>query len=416
MRASARGRALRGACLALGLGAWGLAGAADPGLTEKHIRLATAMDLKGPNRATGEAMEKGLEAALRGREVFGRQFKLLSKNDFGRPDKTRQAVDGLIIRNVFLFVGNTGVAPVQAALPILAEQGIPAVGFRSGGRELRDGPGPVINFRPAFAQEIAAVVEQALDNGIQPAEICAYVENSDYGAEGLAGFAAALTGKPGAAAQASAVEGVLATSGDESQRNGVGPVGFYKPATFVSRPGYLSLKAWEEASGHRCKLVLTTGTDDTISRFIGYSRYKGETWVISTLSTTGQQAFLDELQKFNDFKRVSDRLILTQVVPEPQSALPIMQDARHSLGEDFGWVSAEGYIVGRMLVELLARIEGDISREALMQAAAGAYFDLGGLEIDLRNDNQASDFVLLTHLSGQQWRPLERQLWQQWSR
>lgn len=409
-------RAIRAVCLALGLTMGGGAFAADPGLTEKYIRLGSVLDLKGSNRSMGEAMEKGLEAALRGREVFGRQFRLLTKNDFGRPSKTREAVDGLIIRNIFLFLGNTGVAPVEAAMPVLSAEGIPAVGFRSGVGGLRDGDGLVVNFRPSFAQEIGAVVDQALDNGIRPEEICAFVENSDYGMEGLRGFAEALTGKPGAAAQVGAIESVLATAGDESQRNGVGPVGFYKAETFVSRSGYMSLKAWEEASGHRCKLVVTTGTDDTITRFIGYARYKGESWVISTLSTTGQQAFLDQLKKFNDFKRVSERVILTQVVPELNSPLPIMQDARHSLGEDFGWVSAEGYIVGRLLIELMGRIEGDISRQALMQAAQGAYFDLGGLEIDLREDNQASDLVLMTHLSGQEWAPLERRLWQEWSR
>ena len=41
-----------------------------------------------------------------------------------------------------------------------------------------------------------------------------------------------------------------------------------------------------------------------------------------------------------------------------------------------------------------------------MQAAYGSHFELGGLTLDFRDDNQGSDEVFLTYLDGNTYKPL----------
>ena len=64
-----------------------------------------------------------------------------------------------------------------------------------------------------------------------------------------------------------------------------------------------------------------------------------------------------------------------------------------------GFVSMEGYLVGRLVVEALKRIPGDPSREALLDAIAKAPFDLGGVKLSFSaTKNQGTDQVYLTIL------------------
>ncbi len=77
-------------------------------------------------------------------------------------------------------------------------------------------------------------------------------------------------------------------------------------------------------------------------------------------------------------------------------------------------VSLEGYIVGKMLVAILQRIEGDLTRANFLRAAYGSSFELGGLTLDFREDNQGSDEVFLTYLDGDVYRPLTADVWQRW--
>jgi ABC-type branched-subunit amino acid transport system substrate-binding protein len=63
-----------------------------------------------------------------------------------------------------------------------------------------------------------------------------------------------------------------------------------------------------------------------------------------------------------------------------------------------GFVSLEGYMVGRLVVAALNKIEGEITRKALLEVVAktGA-FDLGGVKLAYGPDsNRGSSQVFLT--------------------
>ena len=160
-----------------------------------------------------------------------------------------------------------------------------------------------------------------------------------------------------------------------------------------------------------CNLLLQSPNEC----FIGYSRYKGENWMISVISEATGELFDQELRRFKDYESIINRLLLTRVVPPVTSTLPLVREARAALGERLDPFSLEGYVVGRLALRLLENTSGELTPEAVLAAAKGARFDIGGLEIDLRDDRQGSDLVSISVLSISGERPMEPELWAQWS-
>ncbi len=102
---------------------------------------------------------------------------------------------------------------------------------------------------------------------------------------------------------------------------------------------------------------------------------------------------------------------MTQVVPTLDSDLPIVQEARRALGDEFGYVSLEGFIVGKLFIAALERIGGPVTRASFLNAVRGRTFELGGLFLDFTDDNQASDLVALTYLDEDGYRNMARDDW-----
>jgi branched-chain amino acid transport system substrate-binding protein len=98
-------------------------------------------------------------------------------------------------------------------------------------------------------------------------------------------------------------------------------------------------------------------------------------------------------------------------VPPLDSELPIVVESRRQLGERFGWVSLEGYIVGKLWLTAMERIEGIITRAKFLDAIRGRRFDLGGLMLDFSDDNQGSDLVVLTNLTTDGFKPMSVAAW-----
>jgi len=377
------------------------------GVTETVIRVGGVMDLKGDSRGLGEGMRNGIEAAFEDVTVKGRRLEFTPMNDNYSPPKTVESTVKLLDEGVFIMLGNVGTPTAKVSLPILAEKNVPAVGFFTGAGLLRPGVGDIINFRASYVQETAAVISSALSSGLKATEICAFVQNDAYGMAGVAGIKRALSGRAGTEEIVPLLDEIMAMTGANPPRNNVGPVGVYRRNTLYSRDGYDSLKNWEASAGTTCKLVVSVGTYTAIARFAAYSRNKGDDWFVSAVSFTGADNFKTALNNFD----VKDRVIMTQVVPLLDSDLPIVAQARKALGSDFGYVSLEGYIVGKLFIAGVENIKGPITRERFVKAIRGKRFNIGGLKLDFTQDNQGSDMVALTYLSEDGYRPLRRSDW-----
>lgn len=386
---------------------------AEDGVTSSEIIIGGVMDLEGRSSGLGQGMKAGIEAALQNQTVAGRKLRFQVLNDSYTPEKALDATQKLAADKVFLFAGNVGTPTAAAVLPLLAEQKIPAVGFFTGAGLLRPGKGDIINFRASYVQETKAVIDAALKHGIKPTEVCAYVQNDAYGMAGVSGIREALKNHDDMANTLTLLDKIIEANEAEPARNNIGPVGTYTRNTFIARDGYDSLKAWEQRSGVACKLVVTVGTYEAIARFIAYASSKAEPWIFSAVSFTGADDFQKVLNKFN----IHDQVIMTQVVPLSDSDLPIVQEARSALGKNYGYVSQEGYIVGKLIVHGLQQLETteqDITRRNLLATFKGQQFNLDGLNMDFSKDNQGSDLVVLTSLSDTKWQAMQDSSWQRW--
>ncbi|MDS4031759.1 MAG: ABC transporter substrate-binding protein [Candidatus Contendobacter sp.] len=379
--------------------------AEEVGVTNSTIKVGGVMDLEGESKGLGLGMKMGIDAALKGEKVQGRVVEFVALNDSYIPADTVKFTSQLISRGVFLMLGNVGTPTTRAALPILVENNVPAVGFFTGSDLLRPGVGDIVNFRASYTQEIVETIDAAFAAGVQPREICAYVQNDTYGMAGILGIKISLAKQSGMTDIVQKLEQILALQGEEPNRNGIGPVGVYTRNANRVREGYLSLKQWEQATGTHCRLVVTTGTYAPVADFIDYSHYKGENWIISAVSFTGADNLAQALRE----KNIMDQVILTNVVPNLDSSLPIVEEARKALGSQLGYVSLEGFIVGKMFLAIARNIKGDITRQNFLKAVHGQTFDLGGLKLDFTNSNQGSNLVQLAYLSNGEFKSITSQ-------
>ena len=399
---------LAGLCSVLALLPIIATAAQTSGIDDKSIYVGGVLDLEGQSRGLGQGMRTGIEAAFKNVKVRGKTLKYITVNDSYTPDLTVRGTEQLIDTGIFAMVGNVGTPTAKVALPILAKNDVPAVGFFTGAGLLRPGVGDVINYRASYIEEAAAVISQALDNGVDVDQICAYVQNDAYGMAGVEGIKIALKKKSKTRKIIERLDQTLAMEGDNPQRNNIGPVGVYQRNTLTSRDGYDSLKNWEQKNNVQCRLVVSVGTYNAVGRFVGYSRYKGEDWLVSAVSFTGADNIKNVLTQFG----VQDRFIMTQVVPPLDQDLPIIQEAKAALGDEFGYVSLEGYIVGKMFVSILNNIQGPITRSNFVRAAKGSEFDIGGLSISFRRNNQGSTLVSTTYFNGSSYVDMDEALWQ----
>ena len=154
---------------------------AEDGIADGVIRIGGVLDLEGRSKDLGESMKAGIDAAFKNETVKKYRVEYIARNDSYTPEKTVKSTNELIAEKVFLFAGNVGTPTAKVSLPILAKNNIPAVGFFTGAGLLRPGEGNIINYRASYVQETAAVIKAALNNGVKPNEVCAYVQNDAYG-------------------------------------------------------------------------------------------------------------------------------------------------------------------------------------------------------------------------------------------
>jgi branched-chain amino acid transport system substrate-binding protein len=381
---------------------------AQDGVTADTIKIGSVLALKGPALGLGLGMKAGMEAALAGAVVQGHRMVLVSANDFYEGERTPIETKKLLDEGVFVLLGNVGTPTASTILPMLKERNVPAVGFFTGAGILRPGGGgPIVNYRASYVQETMRVIDEAIGYGVKPDQVCAFVQNDNYGMAGLAGVKRGLEKHQADPATIEQLDRILKMPGDEPPRNNVGPVGVYKRNSIEVKPGLASIKAWEKKTNRRCRQVVTVGAYSEIGQFVRNVRRTKEKWVVTAVSFTGADNFLRDLHKY----KTTDRVIMTQVVPLLNSNLPIVQEARSKLGQEFGIISLEGYIAAKMFTTILGNISGPITRESFMKQVAASNFNMGGIDIDFSQGNQGSNMVVVSYITDQGYREATPEVW-----
>lgn len=354
----------------------GAAAAADaPGVFPERIVFGQSAALEGPARALGQGMRDGLLAAFGESNakggVDGRRLELISKDDGYEPERAVANTHALIESDaVFALIGAVGTPTSRAALPVAVEAGVPFIGPLTGAGFLRDrGRFPnVVNLRASYAEETEAWIDYLTARGIK--RVAVFYQDDAFGRSGLRGVRAALDRR-----------GLRVVARGSYARN----------LTAVHSALFSIRKAEPEA-------IVMVGAYRPAAEFIRLARSLAMDPVFINISFVGAQALAADLGA------EGAGVIVSQVMPSPwDRSLPLIGEyqaalARHAPEAAPGFVSLEGYLVGRLVAEALGRIDGTPTREALLAALLDSGpFDLNGLVVAFaQGANQGMTDVFLT--------------------
>jgi branched-chain amino acid transport system substrate-binding protein len=368
---------LAGLALLPALGATSPAARAESGVAADKIVFGQAAALEGPATALGQGMREGLLAAFgeanRAGGVKGKKLELVSLNDGYEPNQSIEATKKLIEENkVFALIGSVGTPTSAATQPIAAEAGVPFIGAFTGAEILRNPFKPnVVNLRASYFQETEEMVER-LTKDLGASHIAIMYQDDAYGRAGLAGVKAAL----------------------DRRKMELVAEGTYERNTTAVKGALVAIKKGNPDA------VIMIGAYKPCAEFIKLARQVKLNAAFVNISFVGSDALAQELGN------AGAGVIVTQVVPFPRDpsvgVVAKYQAALKASAPDAkpGFVSLEGYMVGRLVIAALQRIDGEPTRQALLDAVfKGGSVDLDGVKLEFGpSKNQGSDKVFLTVL------------------
>ena len=303
--------------------------------------------------------------------VNGRRLELVYRDDGYEPAKAIENTNRLINEDqVFALIGEVGTPTSRAAQPIATEARVPFIGPFTGAGFLRDPSlGNVINVRASYDQETEAWIEH-LTTDLGVSRVALLYQDDLFGLAGRSGVVAAL----------------------ERRSMKLVAEGTYMRNTTAVKTALLTIR------NAKPQAVGMIGTYMACAEFIRLARRIGLNAVFVNISFVGSNALAKELGK------EGEGLVISQVVPFPEDAsIPLVDRYQKALKAaepegEFGFVSLEGYMVGRLAVEALGRLGRSVTRAGLLTAIKeGGAFDLGGITLSYSPDNnQGMDRVFLT--------------------
>lgn len=350
---------------------------AEPGVEAGRLVFGQSAAFKGPASALGQGMREGIlasfEEANRAGGVHGRRLELVHYNDGYEPEKAIENTLQLVERDrVFALLGEVGTPTSKAAQPIATKLGVPFIGPLTGAAFLREATlGNVINLRASYGQETEAWIEYLAER-LGLTRIAILYQDDSFGRAGLSGVLAALR-----------------------RRNiGLAAEGTYKRNTTAVKRALLAIRKVDPEA------VVIVGAYKPTAAFIRLARQLDLDPVFIAISFVGSRALADELGP------EGEGVLITQVVPLPRNrTIPVVaqyQDALRARDPEamFGFVSLEGYLVGRLVVAALNLLGPDVTRKGLLATIREMEaFDLGGITLSFSSDdNQGSDEVFFTRI------------------
>lgn len=379
-----------GALAAAAPGAWSQqAEAGADGVFPDSIVFGQSAAISGATWELGENMRLGVLAAFeeanRGGGVHNRALRLVVRDDRYEGEVAVANTRELIAHGVFGLIGAVGTPTSRVAEPIASDARVPYIGAFTGAALLRgEDQRYVVNLRASYDQETEEMVER-LTTDLDFSRIAILYQDDSYGLAGLSGTRKAL----------------------DKRNMTLVSEGTYVRNTVAVKRALLKIR------DSNPQAVIIIGAYRPAAEFIKWARKIGMRAVFVNLSFVGSNALLNELGSSGE------GVVVTQVVPFPwDTSIPVVARYRSALAEidpaaQPGFVSLEGYLAGRLVVEALRASTdsaGVPTRESFLQALAEAGpIDLGGFEVEYGpSDNQGSDAVFLTVIRGGRFVAVER--------
>ena len=355
-------------------------GHAEPGVSDDRILFGQSAAFQGPASALGVGVREGILAAFaeanKAGGVHGRRLELVSYDDGYEPTNaivnTRRLIED---DHVFALIGEVGTPTSRAVQPIATAARVPFIGPFTGAGFLRDPQlHNVINIRASYEQETEAWIRYLVDD-LGLGRVAILYQDDSFGRVGLAGVVKALDRR----GMALIAEGT-----------------YMRNATAV-KTAFLDIRRSQPDA------VVMVGAYKPCAKFIKLARQFNLDARFVNISFVGSDALAKELGADGE------GVIVSQVVPLPdQREIPIIaryREAVLALNPDTrpGFVSLEGYLIGRLVVEALGLAGPDITRDKLLTTIYEVgKFDLDGLTLVFGpNDNQGLDRVFMTVIGPQ---------------
>src|SRR6187455_2533925 len=329
------------------------------GVTDTEIRFGISAALSGPTKELGQNMKMGIMAAFNAANanggVHGRELRLIAADDGYEPARSAIAMKQLYENDkVFGVVGNVGTPTAAVALPYALERKMLFFGAFTGAGLLRNDPPDryVFNYRASYAEETSATVHYLVKvKRLKPSQIAVFAQQDAYGDSGFAGVAKAIR----------------ALGGDD---NAILRLNYQRNTVDVD-------EAVEQLRKSRIPIraVIMVPTYRAAAKFIEKTRDLYPGMIYTSVSFVGSTALANELMLLG--KRFATGVIVTQVVPAVEGHSSLVLEYKSALakyfpGEQPDYVSLEGYIVGRLMIEALKRNGPQLDTERLVATLEGS--------------------------------------------
>jgi len=338
---------------------------AEDGVTTTQIAIGMSTALSGPAAYLGTSFKTGTEVYLKKINneggVHGRKISLVVYDDGYEPSKTVPNVEKLIRGDkVFCLMGNVGTPTTMAIKPIVTQEQVPLYAPFTGAEPLRN---PVVkqilNYRASYYQEVEEFIKGMVDVlGLK--KIGVFYQDDAYGRVVLEGARISL------------------------QKRGLSPIvlGMYKRNTEEIEAGL------QEIMAKQPDVVVMVGTYAACAGFIREGKRRGFNPIYMNVSFVGPDKLAELLGSDGD------GVVVTQVVPPPDSDYPAVKEYRTLLTQYFpkekpNFVSLEGFLAARVLVAGLKGAGKEPTRTSFVAALENIRdLDIGaGNKISFGPDN-----------------------------
>ena len=395
-------------------------GQAPEGVTDREIAVGMSAPFTGASRSLGIELYRGSMAYLseinRAGGVHGRTIVLKAYDDGYQPDQAIKNTMKLMLEDrVFLLFDYVGTPTVTRVLPLLKK--FDNLHYRlffpfTGAQPQREPPYDrlAINLRASYRQETEGLVANFLSIG--RSRIAVFYQADAYGRSGWVGVREALARRnQKMAGEATYTRGTKYTESFDRQ---VAMLQEVRPDAIIS------IGAYAACAG-----------------FIRDARKAGLTVPIANVSFVGSESMLELLVAAGkaDGREYTANLVNSQVVPSYENpTVPVVQEYRALMDKHkpavpaalaaadyrplpYSFVSLEGFLNAKLLVEVLKRMGPHPARAQIEATVAGIDgFELGmGRPISFAGQrNQGSDAIYYTTVERGRFVPIRD--WKEWSK
>lgn len=355
------------------------------GITDSEILIGSSSALTGHAGFLGTQYIHGSLAYINEINeqggVHGRKIRLITYDDQYDPAKTVAYTQKLVLEDkVFILFDYVGTPTSVKIISMVDEANIPLLGLFTGAEELRDPFRPnIFNVRASYYQETEAAVDFFIQKlGFN--KIAVFYQDDAFGLAGLRGVEIALN------------------------KHNLKPV---VTGTYIRGTEDVD-NALKTIENSHPEAIVMIGTYTPLAKFVKLYQDKGHGPYFYSVSFVGADAFALELSK-RDIS-ASDRIIVTEVVPDPyeKSAVYLAAvrnyrqlSAKYFPGDEPNYVGLEGYINALVLVKVLNDAGRELDREKFIRTIEALKDYSVGIGIPAvygPEDHQAFDRVYFSRL------------------